>query len=179
MATKKHSDFEAAENLTSAEVIILQGGENKKAPIALFTSAYGDSTTASNGLTETSENIKLGGSLTENTTILTTDKIFRVRGVNGTLISDYYQSSSLISLYTQSVSDEEEYSQISTNGQIAKLTSYGTGGSYSQIELSGDDINITLSGSSPRLKITGLPTSASGLTTGMVWNDSGTLKIVL
>lgn len=38
-------------------------------------------------------------------------------------------------------------------------------------------LTITQSGAGPALVINGLPTSAAGLPTGAVWNDSGTLKV--
>lgn len=175
MSTIKHSQFTGAENLTNAKVVIVQSGSNKIAPIELFQQAA----TASNGITKTGDDFKLGGSLTGKTTISTGEYRFIINGVSGNLRSQIYHQSGLISLYTQSVSDEEEYSLIVTNGQTIRLTSHGTGADQSIIELAGKVITISLSGSGAKLNITGLPTSASGLATGDIWNDSGTLKIVL
>ena len=38
-------------------------------------------------------------------------------------------------------------------------------------------LTITQSGAGPVLNLSGLPTSAAGLATGDIWNDSGTLKV--
>ena len=42
---------------------------------------------------------------------------------------------------------------------------------------SSPGLTVTQSGAGPCLRLTGLPTSAAGLSAGDIWNDSGTLKV--
>lgn len=42
---------------------------------------------------------------------------------------------------------------------------------------SNPGLRVTQSGAGPCLRLTGLPTSAAGLSAGDIWNDSGTLKV--
>jgi hypothetical protein len=77
---------------------------------------------------------------------------------------------------------------IVNNATINGPLSYGylgsglgwTEGSSAQIALMNVREKIligTTSGGSSKLRIVGLPTSSSGLSSGDVWSDSGTLKI--
>jgi hypothetical protein len=72
---------------------------------------------------------------------------------------------------------------IAFQGGVTAATQYlgfGIGSSPTQMVLNGEGnvlIGTTTNGSS-RLRVVGLPTSATGLSAGDIWNDGGTLKIV-
>ena len=50
-------------------------------------------------------------------------------------------------------------------------------GSLFSANSSSPTLTVTQSGAGPCLRLTGLPTSATGLSAGDIWNDSGTLKV--
>lgn len=68
----------------------------------------------------------------------------------------------------------------STGGALAFITNNGSSSFTEKMRItSGGNVLIgTATDGASKLRIVGLPTSASGLSSGDIWNDGGTLKIV-
>ena len=60
----------------------------------------------------------------------------------------------------------------------ATALQFGTNAAINMTIVSGGNVGIGTTSPGSKLSIVGLPTSSSGLTSGDIWNDSGTLKIV-
>ena len=82
---------------------------------------------------------------------------------------------------TVKISGTDYYAQPSTSihGGSVKINSYIPGSPITPPSFSIDILNTPSAGANPRLNVTliGSPTSSSGLSTGTLWNDGGTLKI--
>jgi hypothetical protein len=72
------------------------------------------------------------------------------------------------------------------SGYIGKASALVSGGGVSELAVRSDADMVLTAGGATRLltlksagvvNIAGLPTSAAGLTTGDLWNDTGTLKV--
>lgn len=127
-----------------------------------------DEITASNGITRSSDDIKLGGILTESTTITGTDNDISITindsdNSRGRLNID----SNSAQLNSRSATTNNVYVEARSN--TAKM--YTVNNFNTVLELYMDTAGL--------FKITGLPTSSSGLPSNAIWNDNGTLKIVL
>jgi hypothetical protein len=159
MADTKISDMTAASTLASSVIPIVQGGANKKAADTLFLKS---------GVTNTlTANTAIQGNYSQNFT-----------SQSGNIYGQVLITQGVVNVYSQNVDDENEYSRVLVNGQVFRVEAYTSPTAYSKVRADGNQLILEIAGAGARLTITGLPTSASGLTSGMVWNDSGTLKIV-
>jgi hypothetical protein len=171
----KISEMTAATDLTGAVVPVVQGGVNKKADASLFS------------------DLSSGGTITASSDLYI-DVI--------TNADEIVISSNNIALYSWDYADSQIFpgSDMSINSNGAGLSHYIDGQGAENILAITDTFTISSTGSngveiqtgaalSPflRFKIDSdgnitlptLPTSSSGLTAGMLWNDNGTVKIVL
>lgn len=202
MGTIKHSQFTRAENITDSDVVIVQSGRNKIAAISLFTSFVNSIVTSfltfTNGLTKTDTTVKLGGDLTEATTIgnNTDGKIaLDITSASKTVYSvlGQYGVGRFSGLYCFKSADQlgfrlQQYdgsanttitANVDEDGENLELRSVSALGNTAKIEIKGGgNGNASIRITSPKINISGIPTSASGLSAGDVWNDGGTLKIV-
>jgi len=183
----KISEMTAATDLTNAVIPIVQGGVNKKADADLF--GGGSEVTASNGLTKTDGDIKLGGQLTEATTLIQSEDI------EGASFSIYLTdsgatdrgtytsfSASQITLTANKLSDFSNtvdfYIKAGLDGGILADIKEGSFTVRTSLDNEAllDRIIIDKNGN---ISMPNLPTDPTGLTAGMLYNDNGTVKIVL
>jgi hypothetical protein len=115
------------------------------------------------------------------------DTLFLKNGVTNTASATTTIKDDTNGTYSLNIGIEDQgFDIIEMYAKTFSLNSYYSGSHSSRITMDVSGINLTTTDSyillqlqgTTKLMITGLPTSASGLTSGMVWNDGGTLKIV-
>jgi len=157
MASTKISAMTAATDLTGAVVPIVQGGVNKKADVNLF---------VQQGYNEDVEIITVSGDL---------QTYYQASADEGTIthgIEAIYQTQEP-SVYNRS------FVRLETSAIDSSVTILSSGSIKLIKETDPDQFEIIVIDSDGNILMPNLPTSSSGLTTGMLWNDNGTLKIVL
>jgi hypothetical protein len=158
-SSEKISAMAAATDLTGAVVPVVQGGVNKKADGSLF---------VLNGANDSAVEI-----LTQTENLQTYYAAYQDEGVSIHSIDTTYQTQAPNIYNTSSV-----YLEASSTASSATIQSTGSI-KIRNLPPEGGSTDIIVIDENGNILMPNLPTSASGLTAGMLWNDNGTLKIVL